>query len=277
MKTRIKTTKSWQQHMPRRPRRNRSAYYSQDHSSSSKKKIILIIWLILAIFLIQGIFQIGYLRLKNFVLVNNQDLTQSEVEEFLESKLATSKYFLFKNSNFFLFDPEPVEKELAENFNLDKAVIKKIWPNKLEITVTEKISHFIWSKDDTLYLLDASGALNRQIRARDEKYLIIKDIRSARPTGNQIFSSEEIEIINQLYLEWIDHVADKETLDMIVISDNWNLIELHTKTGFYVKIDAQESIKKQMNNLKQILMAGNITGVDVDYIDVRFGDKVYFK
>jgi len=262
--------------MPHRPKRVRSNYYSQPQKSP-KKKIIIIIWLILAIFIIQSIFQIDYLRLKKFELVNNEDMTQSELEEFIEPKLTVSRYFIFKNSNFFLFDPRPIEKELTEKFNLDSASIKKVWPNKLQITVKEKISNFIWSKDDTLYLLDASGALNRQIGARDEKYLVIKDFRNTRPTGDQIFNSEEIDIINQIYLEWIDHVADKEKLDTIIISDNWSLIELHTKTGFYVKIDANESIKKQMNNLKQILIAGNITGIDIDYIDVRFGDKVYFK
>ena len=276
MKLRIKSTKSWEKHLPKRPKRARSGYYTQNQNSH-KKKIIVIIWLILAIFLIQSIFQIKYLKIEKLELINNNDLTLTEVEAFFDTKLTATKFFIFKNSNFFLFNPESLEKDLAENYNLDQASIKKVWPDKLQITVKEKISHFIWAKDDSLYLLDATGALNRQIRSLDDKYLIIEDFRSIRPSGEYIFSPDEIEIINQIYLEWMDDIADKEKLTKIVINDNWGLIELHTQTGFYVKLDSNESIKKQINNLNQILTAGNITGVDIDYIDVRFGDKVYFK
>lgn len=277
MKSRIKVTKSWEQHMPQRPRKLRSSGYYNNNTSSYKKRIVIIIWLILAVLLGQSVFQIQYLKLEKLELINNEDLTQAEVEEFLQDKLTATRFFVFKNSNYFLFDPAPVENELIEKFNLDQAEISKVWPDKLQIDVTEKISHFIWAKDGTLYLLDAKGALNRQIQARDDKYLIIEDFRNTRPTGDYIFSSDEIEIINQIYLEWMDKIADKEKLTRIVISDNWSLIELHTQTGFYVKLDSNESIKKQINNLNQILVAGNITGVDIDYIDVRFGDKVYFK
>ena len=64
-------------------------------------------------------------------------------------------------------------------------------------------------------------------------------------------------------------------MSKITIYNDWS-IELHTGTGFYVKIDKDQDIKEQLNNLRAVLEE-NITGVDIDYIDIRFGDKVYFK
>jgi len=176
-----------------------------------------------------------------------------------------------------LLKTEPMEEILLANYNLDEVRVTKKFPDTLDVSVKEKISHFIWQKDDALYLLDAKGSLNRQIRALDDKYLIIQDFRARRPEGEIVFNSEEMNIINKLYLAWQDMIADKAKLVKIRLDDNWGLLELHTDIGFYVKVDANEDLKEQVNNLNQVLTAGNITGVDVDYIDIRFGDKVYFK
>ena len=170
-----------------------------------------------------------------------------------------------------------MEELLLANYNLDEVQVTKKFPDILDVSIKEKISHFIWQKDDTLYLLDAKGALNRQIQVLDDKYLIIQDFRTQSPEGDTAFDADEMNIINKLYLAWHDVVADRAKLVKIRLDDNWGLLELHTDIGFYVKLDANEDLKEQINNLQQVLTVGNITGVDVDYIDIRFGDKVYFK
>ncbi len=105
--------------------------------------------------------------------------------------------------------------------------------------------------------------------------MLLDDRRDGRPEGEQIFSEEEINVINQIYLNWIDLIASKAKLEKITIYNDWN-IDLNTQTGFYVKIDREQDIHQQLNNLRAVLEE-NITGVDIDYIDIRFGDKVYFK
>jgi len=274
MPGRIKTTKSWRRHLPQRPVRVQRSYYSE-HKTSRNKLVIRIIWIILAVLLVQSIFQIKYLRIDKLELLNNKDLSLEEVQEALNQPLTASKFLIFKNNNYFLLNPAPLSQLLLEKFNLDEAQVVKRFPDRLIVTVKEKISHFIWVKDDSLYLLDAQGALNRQIGALDDKYLILQDFRSYRPSGEQIFTPAETAIINQIYLGWHDLLDDSPKLVKIVINDDWDL-QLYTDIGFYVKIDPQEDIGEQLNHLKTVLDE-NITGLDIDYIDVRFGDKVYFK
>lgn len=274
--SRIKTKTTWQRHLPQKPRRVYRGYY-QAQKKKANKKIIRIIWLIIFIFLLQSIWQVPFLRIDKIDINNNQDITTQEIEESIQNELTVSRWLIFKNNNYFLFDSQPMKDILMVEYNLDDVIITKKFPDTINIAVHEKISNFIWQKDDTLYLLDTNGALNRQIRDIDDKYLILRDLRSSVPSQDEKFSSEEIDIIHQIYLQWFELVGSKAKLVRIDIDDDWHLVELHTEVGYYVKLDASEDITEQLDNLNKILFAGNITGVDIDYIDIRFGDKVFFK
>lgn len=270
----IKTTKSWQRHLPQKPRKVKRGYYG-NKKSIQQKTIIRIVFIILALLLVQSIWQVKYLKIDNIKLSGHNDISIEEVQEFVLDKLTVSKFLFFEASNYFLIPIDDLNDELIATYNLEEVNIQKKWPHSLEITVKEKSSHFIWQKDDSIYLLDATGLLNRQISILDDKYLVLDDQREQRPAGDQIFNSEEINIINQIYLNWMDMIASKSKLEKITIYNDWS-IELNTQIGFYVKIDKDQDIHEQLSNLKTVLEE-NITGVDIDYIDIRFGDKVYFK
>lgn len=260
--------------MPNRPRKVKRAYYRED-KNLYQKNIVRIILVILLILLVQSIFQIKYFQHETVKLSGQNDLNVEEVQNFVNQELAFDRWLFFRNNNYFLIPINELQDKLKTKYNLEEAKIEKKWPDILEIAVKEKSSHFIWQKDDTLYLLDAQGLLNRQISVLDDKYLVLEDKRDYRPAGEEIFTLEEIDIINKIYVSWMDLIASKAKLTKITIYNNWGL-ELHTETGFYVKIDKDQSIFEQLNNLKTVLEE-NIAGVDIDYIDIRFGDKVYFK
>jgi len=276
MMAKIRSNQAWKKHLPHRPHRVQRGYYT-DKKNNQHKSVVRIIWVIFIILVLQSIFHIKYFRVDKINLSGNQDVTLEDIQASLQEELTATRYLLFKNDNYWLLKTEPMEEILLASYNLDEVNVTKKFPDILNVSIKEKISHFIWQRDDTLYLLDAKGALNRQIRALDEKYLIIQDFREERPSGEVVFDSDEMNIINKLYLAWQDTIDGKAKLVKIRLDDNWSLVELHTDIGFYVKLDATEDLKEQINNLDQVLTAGNITGVDVDYIDIRFGDKVYFK
>lgn len=274
MTANIRTNKSWQRHLPKRPKKARRTYYSEP-KKIGKKTIIRIIYLIIAILLIQSIFQIKYLKIEKIDLTGNEDLVQEELADFIYQEIQKPKYIFFEYSNYFFVPTEDLENKLLTKYNLDQVQVSKKWPDILQVDLVEKSSHFIWQKDDSIYLLDAKGRLNRQISVLDDKYLLLDDKRDYKPAGEQIFNQEEIDIINQIYLDWMELIASKAKLHKINIYNNW-VLELNTEMGFYVKINKDQDIYEQLNNLRAVLEE-NIAGVDIDYIDVRFGDKVYFK
>lgn len=268
--------KNWRQHMPNRPRKVTKNYYRQ--KTINKKQIVKkIILFILTILLIQSIFQLPFLKINRFVLLNNQDLQLSDLQPVIDQYLSEDKYLIFSNSNYFLLDQDVLANKLLETYNLDSIKIKKRFPQTIEITVSEKISQFILQKDDAIYLLSAKGLLNRQINDLDEKYLILQDLRTSSLNLDQMLSDQELELVNLLATTWQDVFYQSPKLKKILLTNSINvLLEGQTDLGYLVKLDPQEDIKSQLENLKKVL-AGNIVGIDIDYIDLRFGERVFFK
>ena len=272
----VKTNKTWRKHMPNRPRRSRANYYNRE-KLPNHKIIVRIIWIIFIILFGQGIFQSRYLEVDKIFVKGNDNFSSQEIILALEEELEAKVFFIFKRSNYFLLKTNNLEEFLLAEYNFESVQVAKKFPKSLFIDVKEKISHFIWQKDDVLYLIDSQGALNGQIRAQneEEEFLLLDDQRSVQIEADQVFNQEEINKLNTLYFSWEEIIDSSLKIDRIVIRDNWEL-ELIVSAGFYIKMDAQEDVEKQILNLNRVLIGG-IAGPEIDYIDLRFGDRVYFK
>ncbi|PWB38260.1 MAG: hypothetical protein C3F02_04615 [Parcubacteria group bacterium] len=270
----IRSSKSWQKHLPHRPRRLMKSYYTRERPKLYRR-VIKIFWLIVFIFLVQSIFQIRYLAIRDVGLSGQKDLTLSDVRTTLDPLLSQSRYVFFKNNNFFLLNTKLLADKLQQTYNLEEVYISKKWPHSLDVNIKEKVSHFVWQKDNEIYLLDASAAKIRPIGALDSSYLTLEDHRSQFGADNAVFAAQELDIINKIYARWQDIIGSLVGLTKIAVYDGTSW-ELYTSAGYFVKIDTNTSVETQLNNLARILKAGNVVGTDMNYIDLRFGDKVWF-
>lgn len=277
---RVKTERRWQRHLPGQTQKLVRNYYQQQSTNKTNrlKQIIFVIFLVLVL---QSIFQIKLFRLTKIEINNNQELSSDEVKNFVQTQLDRSRLIMFKNNNYFLVKTKRLEKDLMANFNLDGAEVTKSFPHSIKIKLQEKISQFIWQRDDTLYLVSAKGALNRQIEASNEnteKYLILQDLRAQKPESEQILNDNELNLINKIGDAWVANFNDANKLVRIYLSDDLSQLNVRVKAGYVIKLDATKDINEQLNNLKKVLAENIITDPNsVEYIDLRFGDRIFFK
>lgn len=277
---RVKTERKWQRHLPGRTQKLVRNYYQQQSTNKTNrlKQIIFVIFLVLVL---QSIFQIKLFRLTKIEINNNQELQVDEVKNFVQAQLDRGRLIMFKNNNYFLVKINRLEKDLMTNFNLDGAEVTKSFPHSIKIKLQEKISQFIWQRDDTLYLVSAKGALNRQIEAlseNTEKYLILQDFRATKPSTEQILNDNELNLINKIADAWASAFSDNNKLTRIYLNDDLSQLNVQVKVGYVIKLDATKDINEQLNNLKKVLAENIITDPNsVEYIDLRFGDRIFFK
>ena len=273
----IRNSRSWKKHLTQhQARRSRKSYHVLDRQKIYRR-IIKVIWIIVIVLLAQSIFQWSYLAVDNITLSGNKDISLEEVRGLLDKDLWQRRYLFFKNNNFFLLDTDPLADKLKQNFNLETVELTKKWPDTLEIKIIEKISHLIWQRDQEFYLLDAQGYKIRPIPSADGKYLLLEDRRSTVAADGPVVDQSTVELINDVCLAWEDILAGQIGLIKIVIGDQANLWELHSSLGYYVKFDPQEPWSGPLSNLARILSAEDVLARDIDYIDLRFGDRVYYK
>lgn len=277
---RVKTERKWQRHLPGRTQKLVRNYYQQQSTNKTNrlKQIIFVIFLVLVL---QSIFQIKLFRLTQIEISDNQELASEEVKNFVQSQLDRSRLVMFKNNNYFLVKINRLQKDLMTNFNLDGVESTKSFPHTIKIKLQEKISQFIWQRDDTLYLVSARGALNRQIEALSEntkKYLVLQDFRAQKPSTDQILNDNELNLINKIADAWASAFSDNNSLTKIYLSDDLSQLNVQVKVGYVIKLDATKDINEQLSNLKKVLAENIITDPNsVEYIDLRFGDRIFFK
>ncbi len=277
MSINIKTNKPWQKHSSYTPHKVCGSYYDEQ-VKKRKQKIIRIIYAIIFVLLLQSIFQAPFLSLKKIELKGNSFYQEEEVKKYIIDKLAERRGLLFQNNNFFLFNSDKLRDQLITQYNLNDAKVRKIFPQKIKIEFIEKTSQFIWQKNGAYYLLDAKGQFNGQINELNDQYIILEDSRSYQPQNNEnIFRPDEIELIQVIIELWEAKLASTAQIKAIAIGDDWSSFDIKTNLSYVIKINPQNEPVKQLENYRQVLLAGNVVGTDINYIDLRYGDKAYFK
>ena len=105
--------------------------------------------------------------------------------------------------------------------------------------------------------------------------LILIDFRAQEANKEQIFNDLELNYINTMYLLWQEVIADKIKIKKMYIEDKKDF-KIEINLGYNIIFNKEKDIKEQLNNFNKILLE-NIIGTEIDYIDLRFGNKVYFK
>ena len=78
-----------------------------------------------------------------------------------------------------------------------------------------------------------------------------------------------------MYLLWNEIIDEKIKIKKMYIEDKKDF-KIEINLDYNIIFNKEKDIKEQLNNLNKVL-AENIIGEDINYIDLRFGDKVYFK
>lgn len=273
----IKTNKPWEKHAPVKSHKFYGSYYDE-LVKKRRARIKRIIFLILFILLIQSIFQAPLWRLRKIVVSGNSSYSSEDISTFVQPILSQKKLIIFQNNNFFLFDASDLEDALIRQFNLESVRVVKSFPRTVKIFVKEKTSQFIWQKNGSKFLLDLHGERLGQTDNNNAQLIVLDDQRTYQPQGtNDIFRGDEMDMIHGVIGTWNDKLNNLVKISSIKIGDDWYFWEISTTSGYVVKINPQDDINGQINNLYNLLKAGNVVGGDINYIDLRFGEKAYFQ
>lgn len=206
---------------------------------------------------------------------DNEKTEDTKIENFIREKTSTRIFFL-ESESIFLAISNQIRLGVLDNFPIIEDVkIEKIFPNKIKITTKEREAFAIWCKmvkRDTCYYINNNGIIFEKVK--DPKKNLMYFIKSEN------FSLGEVAI-------------DKEKLKNIVfinnellksdININYFYIESENKIKAYVMggwfiLFSGEKIERQIENFN--LMINEIEKQDeksLKYIDLRFGDRIFYK
>ena len=283
---------------PYEARRFKNPYFQQTSKHSKWPFAIagISIGLVVALtsfFFTAPVFTINAVRVEGAETINPKDI-RTITEDYLDSR----SLLIFKKNNRFLFNEEDLTEKLAKNYSFSSLKIKREGQT-LAIVLKEKVSSFLWLSNDASYLLDNAGSVIRAISAEEStdilnppllsgvtkdgnlmpesiKILVFKDLaNNPVAIGQAVLSESEVKNIRSFFDAMQTSGVSIERFELNRAVGAW--FKAVTRNGYDILLDPSSDVLKQADSVLLILREQKKDPSSLEYIDVRFGDHVYYK
>ena len=244
----------------------------RDFSSLRKKGLIILgsaaLLAVVYFFLFSKFFKIN-----EVIVTGPQNPSTPEIEDFIKGQAL--------GHNLLFFSKNKLMAALNEKFSFKSLNLDKELPRTLKVALEEPEYAAIWEENGRYYLLEKGGKLSYQINLANfsqNNYPIIENDGSSKLMEEQAIVPEELNLI----LEAKTKLADQHLIepDRFIIDDEPDMVKIAAKGGPQIFLDSRDikGLDDQLAKLEIFLK--NKTKDDLNklqYIDLRFGDKIYFK
>jgi len=250
------------------------------NASKRKKKVILItIIFILLIFISGSVFiLIGpQFRISQIEILGLKNIKRESIEKIIDEEL--NKGIIFKHNNIFLFNINTIEQNISKTYILESFEIEKSFnPAQISILLEEKVSALTYITTDECFNIDINGLIIEPCNELSVEFIQIRD-----ESGEKLYAGDLA-----LYKQTIDYIIklDDEISAQGIEVRTYKLpsryssdLRVVTDKGFEIYFNKTLTIEEQLKKFN-IIVREEI-GPDklntVQYIDLRFGEKVFYK
>ncbi len=250
-----------------------------------RRRVVLFFILITAVGWVWLFFYSPYFKIEKIEILGLEQIDKNEIKAIVDSQLFNRRFLIFRQSNIFIFDEKSLSKNINAKYFLNNLAINKDLPSTLIIQIKEKTSKLIWVTNNKNYYLDLSGTVIGEVAALPTAET--EGVSSAKNLPIIYDESNKEVNIGEKVLEESRVLAVIELTERIlqftgVEIDFYKLIngiELRaiTKEGWYI-LFADDNIENQLKKLDLILKEKiKEKRKNLEYIDLRFEDRVYYK
>ena len=229
-------------------------------------------------------FTVGELRVTGATTV-----PQALVKDYAETQLYDGSYRFLSPQNIFLYNPARLAREIAGFFPRIRSVQvtrDSMFATAVTVAVSERQPYALWCLDasrascyqmdsDGFIFADAGGAAS-SAPASPSGYVFFGglDASAQNPIGHSFSAAHLPSILALLQLLAQSSLAPTGAA---VVNGQDFIVPL--AAGYYLKASFGEDPRQLVSNLQLVLSSDTLAGKEdqLEYVDLRFGDKVYYK
>ena len=155
----------------------------------------------------------------------------------------------------------------------------------LFITLEERTSNLFWKTQDRLYVVDLEGIIVREVQNDEDAILKQPNLKKlpifidknnvAVDVGSFVLVPEEVENAFRFLDDLTASGIAYQYIELDRLAGKW--VRLVTEQGYSILLDLTGDVEEQFKNLTIVLQEQVADPSTLEYIDLRFGDKVYVK
>jgi len=223
-----------------------------------------------------------YFSVSDIEIIGQGSIDPSAVRSSLDEQLNMKIMNILPRKNYFILDKAELARMLNDKYNFGLLNIEKRPPRSLIVEYKQRDCKYIWNEQAEYYYIDSLGYL---IEKTEPDVTGTAAYRLISNSGNPRIKDNKVGLDEQIYPQ-IDAVgqllADKyrgiPPVERIIIADDENSFKLKIKDGPEVIINLRDDLAGQLAKL-ELLITEKLKGgfMNKSYIDIRFGDMIYYQ
>ncbi len=238
---------------------------------------------LLAFFLMAGVVSLFYIpkfRVNSVKAEGNEILSSGSISSRAEEIIGGKYFYILPKNNIFIIPEEEIKTALSQDFlRIKNILIFSDLPASLTVQIEERKPFALLCKKEILEcaFLDENGFIFERapfFSGRVFMKFFYDNNIGDLPIGKDLISREEFLRIKEFAV--LVSKKDVEITEIILKEDG--ICDLRTSEGWFMKVSKEDDQKIVFENLK-LTLENQIKDKrsDLEYIDLRLNNKVFFK
>jgi cell division septal protein FtsQ len=273
----------------RAPQKRKSFFEKKEETPENPLFLRILFRMLLVLFVGAvgyALFFSPFLEIRSISLDGISELPYDSVHQTVQEVIGEKYLKIIPQNNLILLSSDKVRTALLEHFKKINAVsIKKIFPDTLKVTITERKALLVWCSGDSCFIIDENGSAYSEADFDSEEIkqnnLVRLNDASAKPVavGDKVLTPGYIQ-----YVTALGGALDKDA--GITISGDY---QTESRVAEEVKVTSAEGW--QIFFSTSLPMADSISALKtfldkeidqskrggLEYVDLRAENKVYYK
>jgi cell division septal protein FtsQ len=216
----------------------------------------------------------------------NTTVPKEEILSVVSAELAGTYGFLVPRNNVLVYPHNAIEDALLRSFGrLRQVHIDRLNLNTITVSVTEREPFALWcgeeigtdASEESCYFLDEHGIIFAPSpHFTGNVFFKYYGKAEEKPVGTQYMTEDRFRALN-FFLKSLEEVGYSPGI--LVYRDETNL-EIRFENGTKIFFDSSVNLGTLLNDMQSVLSAEALipeNGKNLEYVDFRFGNKVYYK
>ncbi len=260
----------------------RSRNKNKGDKKNKKKYFYISIFFIFFVATIYIIFFSNIFKINNITINGLERLNSVDVQNYIQEKQDVNRLIFLSQDNLLFINTKDLASDIQKDFKLANASVDKKFFHSLEINLRERPIAFIWQDDDMRSFSDAIGCLitDALVTPDTQANLAIleseSDLDYLKDDGCLDLDEEYFTALFNLNRELVSYPS--LLVDKFIVSSELNSLVVDLNKGPNIIFNIKEDMLKQINKLLIIQQEQEEEQfLSLQYIDLRFGDLIYFK
>lgn len=255
---------------------------------SWRVKLVAFLFIILLGAGIYFVFFSPYFSIKNIEISGLEKISYDELRGMVDKEISSRRFFIFNQNNIFIFNEKEIRDKVYGKYALNFIKVDKSLPGTIKISLEEKKPALIWKTTDKFYVVDFDGAIIREITQTEvgeyqgnqsgaKMATVFDESNTSVANKDKVLSGQAVGAITDIQNN-LSRATGLVILNFVIADRNDSTLKCITGDGWGAYFSLINDLNAQINKLTAFLMdKKQEERKGLEYVDLRFEDRVYYK